>query len=354
MHHAVDPMLSEDSLHGEPAYRVRGFGIPNFVKDAVGVGRGIVEGAVDTVTGVVDAVTNPVETAEGIGQLFTNPGEAFPAMWDAIKGPIEDDWKQGNQGEAIGRGIFGVAEVIFGAKGLTKVGKVGTSGKAADAVPDAPRPPVRPKPDGGAPSGPDRPGGGGGPDRPGGGSGPDRPGAAPDRGDAPDRPDPGEGRNVPGDDGGTGGPDTPEGPDGRRDRGAPVHDAATAAAVAKLEAAGIKFTKGDVVFADELPPNSIIDAKAGVAFLERGNPKAGLEHILHGSAGKPGHLDDFARRGVAEADVPQLIRDAITKGDVKAGPKSGSYDIAVDFQGTRQKLRVAIGNNGFVVSAYPI
>lgn len=161
MHHAVDPMLLEDSLHGEPTYRVRGFGIPDFVKDVAGVGKGIVEGAVDTVTGVVDAVTNPVETAEGIGQLFTNPGEAFPAMWDAIKGPIEDDWKQGNQGEAIGRGIFGVAEVIFGAKGLTKLGKAGKAGKATDAVPDAPRPQVRPKPDGGAPSGPDRPGGGG-------------------------------------------------------------------------------------------------------------------------------------------------------------------------------------------------
>lgn len=154
MHHAVDPMLSEDSLHGEPRHRVRAFGIPDFVKDVVGVGKGIVEGAVDTVTGVADAVTNPVETAKGIGQLFTNPGEAFPAMWDAIKRPIEEDWKQGNPGEAIGRGLFGVAEVIFGAKGLTKLGKVT---KGGDAVPDAPRPDVRPKPDGADATAPDAP-----------------------------------------------------------------------------------------------------------------------------------------------------------------------------------------------------
>lgn len=336
MHHAMDTTLFEDSLHGEPHHRVRAFGIPDFVKDVGGVLKGVGEAAVDTASGLVDAVTNPVETAKGVGQLITNPDEAFPAMWDAIKQPIEDDWKNGNHGEAIGRGLFGAAEVIFGAKGLTKLGK---AGKSADVIPDAQRPPVRPRPGGDAPGGPDRPGGGDRPDRPGadgGGSAPDGPegGAS-----APDGPE------------GGGGPDRPEPP---RDPSSPVHDAGTSAALTKLEAAGVKHSPDQVLFADELPPNSIIDAKAGVAFLERGNPKAGLEHILHGSPGKPGHVDDFARRGVSEADVPELIRDAITRGDVRPGPKTGSYDIAVEFQGVEQKLRVAIGNNGFVVSAYPI
>lgn len=144
MHRAVDPMLNEDSLHGEPGHRVRAFGIPDFVKDAAGVVKGVAEGAVDTVAGVLDAVSNPIETAKGVKELVANPDEAFPAMWDAITQPIEDDWKNGNQGEAIGRGIFGIAEVIFGAKGLTKLGRLT---RATDAVPDAPRPPVKPKPD---------------------------------------------------------------------------------------------------------------------------------------------------------------------------------------------------------------
>jgi hypothetical protein len=127
-------------LHGTPLHATVAFvgGIVDGIADAGrqvgGVFVGIGEQAVDTVGGIVEAVTNPVETVQGIAQLVTNPGEAFPALWQAITQPIEDDWKNGNHGEAIGRGIFGVAEVVFGAKGLTKLGKLRHADELSDAA----------------------------------------------------------------------------------------------------------------------------------------------------------------------------------------------------------------------------
>lgn len=94
-------------------------------KQVGGVFKGIGEGFVDTVTGLWDTITNPAETWEGIKQLFTDPVGSLGAIWDGIKDPIVDDWNNGNYGEAIGRGIFSIAEVVFGGKGLTKLGKVG-------------------------------------------------------------------------------------------------------------------------------------------------------------------------------------------------------------------------------------
>ena len=273
-----------DSLHAELPHRTRAFDLGGIVSDVGGVFKGVAEGAVDTVTGIADAVTNPVDTAKGIASLVTDPKESWPALWHGLTNPIVEDWKNGNEGEAIGRGIFGVLEVIVGSKGVSKVGKVIKKG------PDAPEAPRTPKPD-------------------------------------PAKPD------------------------------APVHDARTAAALITLEQSGANFSKDAIRFADELPEGSPIKSSSGVAFLETGNGGAGLQHILHGNpaTGSKGHLQDFANRGVPEAKVPDLLREAVTTGDVTRVPgKRGTYDVVVDFEGTQQKLRMAIGTNGFIVSAVPI
>jgi hypothetical protein len=98
-------------------------GIAEFGKDVGGVFKGIGEGAVDTVTGLVEVATDPIGAAQGVIELGKNPKEALPTIWNAITDPIVEDWNDGNQGEAIGRGIFGAVEVVFGGKGLTKIGK---------------------------------------------------------------------------------------------------------------------------------------------------------------------------------------------------------------------------------------
>jgi hypothetical protein len=145
-------------LHGELPHRVARFGIPDFVKDVGGVFKGAAEQLVDTGSGIVDAVSNPIDTAKGIGSLVTDPKKSWPALWHGIADPITEDWKNGNPGEAIGRGLFGILEAVVGTKGVTKVTKVV---KHVPDVPDVPRPPVKPKPDGpDVPNGPDKPPGG--------------------------------------------------------------------------------------------------------------------------------------------------------------------------------------------------
>lgn len=156
MHHAHSHAARHDcadSLHFELPHRTRAFGIGDIVhgvtevaKDVVGVGKGVVEGAVDTVTGLAEAVTHPVETVTGLSKLITDPKEAWPAVWHGMVDPIVDDWEHGNQGEAIGRGGWTIFETVFGAKGLTKLGKLGKVGSHADDLPTVPRPVPVPKP----------------------------------------------------------------------------------------------------------------------------------------------------------------------------------------------------------------
>lgn len=150
MSHLRFSASERDSLHAEPCHRTRGFDLGGIVSDIGGVFKGVGEAAVDTVTGIAEAVTNPVDTATGIASLVTDPKESWPALWHGLTNPIVEDWKNGNEGEAIGRGIFGVLEVIVGSKGVSKIGKV------VKRAPDAPDAPKVPKPDADAPK-PDAP-----------------------------------------------------------------------------------------------------------------------------------------------------------------------------------------------------
>jgi hypothetical protein len=62
------------------------------------------------------------ENVEGfLAYASQNPGEVASQMWNAVKDPIVQDWQSGNQGEAIGRGVAGIAEVFVGTKGLSKI-----------------------------------------------------------------------------------------------------------------------------------------------------------------------------------------------------------------------------------------
>ncbi|MFE7033661.1 SpvB/TcaC N-terminal domain-containing protein [Streptomyces sp. NPDC057621] len=59
---------------------------------------------------------DPLGSASAVGSAVLH------GVWD----PIADDWAQGNYGEAVGRGTVAAAEVVFGAKGLSKVSKIGS------------------------------------------------------------------------------------------------------------------------------------------------------------------------------------------------------------------------------------
>ncbi|WP_367372617.1 DUF637 domain-containing protein [Pseudomonas lini] len=110
----------------------------------------------------------------------------------------------------------------------------------------------------------------------------------------------------------------------------------------ELIANGVKFT----------PENVIATARSSsgkVVFLETGNSKAGLQHIIeeHGS--------QFAQMGVSEAQIPGVVMKAVSEGKLIGYQGSGAgrpiYELTIN--GQQQRIAVTVGDNGFVVGANP-
>ncbi|MEV6133333.1 putative T7SS-secreted protein [Streptomyces violaceusniger] len=113
-------------------------------------------------------------------------------------------------------------------------------------------------------------------------------------------------------------------------------------AVKQLENDEVKFSSDKLVAAQR-------DQNGKVVFLEEGNSKAGLQHILEG------HGSDFEQRGVARDDIADLVMSAATHGEVVGhqGKGTGRPIYEVEFQGKMHRVAVTVGSNGFVVGANP-
>ena len=68
-----------------------------------------------------------------------------------------------------------------------------------------------------------------------------------------------------------------------------------------------------------------------------------------------GHEADFARVGVtSESDVSTLVMDTLkTKTPVRVESDGGQI-FRVMMGGKERNLRIVVGSNGFVVTAYPV
>jgi hypothetical protein len=87
-----------------------------------------------------------------------------------------------------------------------------------------------------------------------------------------------------------------------------------------------------------------------VVWLERGDDRAGLSHIL-----RAGRIGDFFRRGVAYADIPGLPVRAVTQGTWLGRVRDGGDAYDVDLGGGRSApVVVVVGSNGYVVTARPL
>ncbi|WP_339011948.1 hypothetical protein [Aeromonas popoffii] len=110
----------------------------------------------------------------------------------------------------------------------------------------------------------------------------------------------------------------------------------------ELAASGVKFTPENVIA-------TIRSSSGQVVFLETGNSKAGLQHIIeeHGS--------QFVRMGVSEAEIPSVVMRAVSEGRLVGYQGSGTgrpiYELTIN--GQPQRIAVTVGNNGFVVGANP-
>jgi hypothetical protein len=109
--------------------------------------------------------------------------------------------------------------------------------------------------------------------------------------------------------------------------------------IAELGRQGIKHTPEDIVRITRLSDGRIV-------FLERGNARAGLQHIVaeHGA--------DFARRGISESQIPDLIMAALTRGKI-VGYQGTRPIYEVSFNGTTHYVAISVGSNGFIVGANP-
>ena len=122
--------------------------------------------------------------------------------------------------------------------------------------------------------------------------------------------------------------------------------------IAELERNNIKFTKEDIVFITK-------DKTGQTVWLEKGNPSAGLEHILNGDGQTSGHVGDFERSlGVSKDEIPDYLKKVISNGKVVSnkiknnGFRDG-YERVYYYEGNYYIL-TGIGTNGFVITAYPV
>ena len=105
----------------------------------------------------------------------------------------------------------------------------------------------------------------------------------------------------------------------------------------ELENSGVKYNPDNVV-------RVMKNSEGKLMWLENGNSKAGLTHILER------HADDFASQGVS--DIPKLLENVLSTNPIKSGSNvKGRF---ADYIWNGNSYRVAYGTNGFVVSFYPI
>ena len=116
--------------------------------------------------------------------------------------------------------------------------------------------------------------------------------------------------------------------------------------IEKLEKAGVKFNKEDVIFVAN-------DSSGKLIWLEKGNEKSGLSHI------KNRHAIDFREKHSVSIDkIPQHIKTIIEKGKLeysKVTQRNGRecYERLYSKSG-KYFLQTGVGSNGYLVSAYPI
>jgi WXG100 family type VII secretion target len=113
--------------------------------------------------------------------------------------------------------------------------------------------------------------------------------------------------------------------------------------IQRVQQAGGKIDPDAVVRIDET-------ADGNVVWLETGNGRAGLQHILDE------HAQDFVNKGIAEADIPDVVMQAVREGNVvgSQGAPPGRPIYETTYQGQTVRIAVTVGSNGFVVGANPV
>jgi len=108
--------------------------------------------------------------------------------------------------------------------------------------------------------------------------------------------------------------------------------------LAELAEQGIKYSTSDILKIGK-------NAAGKIIFLEKGNTKAGLEHILS-------HADEFTKVGIDKADIANTVFEAVTNGK-QIGMQNSRPIYEVMYKGQTKNIAVTVGDNGYIVGANP-
>jgi hypothetical protein len=112
------------------------------------------------------------------------------------------------------------------------------------------------------------------------------------------------------------------------------------ALIAELQNAGVKHNADDILRIAKKPDGTIV-------FLERGNLKSGLQHILHE------HAAEFIDRGIPQEQISDAVMSAVINGRMVGTQGKNRIVYEVDFNGLTQYISVSVSTNGYIVGANP-
>ena len=106
----------------------------------------------------------------------------------------------------------------------------------------------------------------------------------------------------------------------------------------ELDKNNVKYNLNDIV--------AIVKTSNGrIVWLEKGNSKAGLEHIMQ-------HADQFVAKGISKEKISDFIMYAVQHGKIIGMQRTRAvYEVV--YEGKRQRVAISIGDNGFIVGANP-
>ncbi|WP_313563343.1 hypothetical protein [Ruminiclostridium cellobioparum] len=109
----------------------------------------------------------------------------------------------------------------------------------------------------------------------------------------------------------------------------------------ELASSGVKYNPNDVLAVTKTGNGKLV-------WLESGSSKAGMQHILD-------HADDFAKKGIQQNQIKDLVMESLTNGKVVGyqGRGTGRPIYEVTFGGKTYHTAITVGDNGFIVGANP-
>lgn len=102
---------------------------------------------------------------------------------------------------------------------------------------------------------------------------------------------------------------------------------------------------------EKISPNKVLmitrDPTEKIVWLETGNDSSGLKHIIDA------HGKDFNGKGIANADIPNYVLEAVYQGNVVGtqGKRNPRTIYEFTYNGVTRRIAIQVSENGYIVGA---